>query len=410
MREHIGDTRLCLCLQLVRQRSMLPNKDMVDLLLTPLDRMLDYMNFLYKLLSWSDETQVKEYALMSKAARRVGRVTNYIGRFKFGIFNQSEMIKIQSFLKDQYDIFSSERVIIHSGMMKSHTSRWRSRKKRFVFFLFNDILLRTQTNGLLHSIVQLNSCWLTPSKSRRYRDRKFELTYHSKKSNLLKLECTNVGERDEWFEALKVTISAAKDTSSELWPSSGNSCEFKENSSELSLMECKSSDILDTSSSRDTNFATEQLSCSYNHSFSGNACFRAGEFEDPKPMDVSFSDIPDTHVRFYIELKSYIEEMIPVRSNCLEGQTTYATSTSQKGKKSRSATRGISNDRSSILDMDQNGEVQGHGLKFFHQRRRGFECFHKLNRNRSCIQEFSINLDTEVESPSVYQISLGEVQ
>jgi len=408
MREHIGDTRLHLCIQLVRQRSMLPNKDMIDLLITPLDRMLDYNNFLYKLLSWSDETKVNEWALMSKAARRVGRVTNHIGRYKFGIFNQNEMIKIQSFLKDKYDIFSSERVIIHSGMMISHTSRWRSRKKRCIFFLFNDILMKTERNGVLRSIIQLNNCRLAPSKSRKLRERKFELTYHSKKSKLLKLECTNMSERDEWYEALKVTISAAKDTSSELWPSSGNSCEFKEHSSELSITEYKSSEILDTSSPRDTNCASEHLGCSYNQSFSANACFRAWEFEDPKPMDVSFSQIPDMHVRFFIEIKSYIDEMIPVRCSWLEEQTTYATSTSQKGKKSRSS-RCVSDDESYNLDRYQIGGEQRNSLIFFHQRHKGFESFHKLNKNRSIIQEFGINFDMEVESPSAYRISLSDL-
>merc|ERR1719510_1248798 len=197
---------------------------------------------------------------MSKAARRVARVTTSIVRFKFGIFNKNEMIKIQSFLKNQYDIFSNERVIIHSGMMISHASSWTSKKKRCIFFLFNDILLKTNRNGVLQSVIWLESCWLTPSSSRRWRDRKFEITYHCKKSKLLKLECTTIRERDEWYEALKVTISAAKDTSSKLWPSSEslNPGELKEHSSELNIRE-KSSEFFDIDSSRDLKFASEEF-------------------------------------------------------------------------------------------------------------------------------------------------------
>jgi len=409
MREHIGDTRLYFCLQLVRQHSGLPNRDMMDLLLTPLDRMVDYKNFLYKLLSWSDETQVNEYELISKAARRVGRVTNYIDRYKFGIFNHNEMIKIQSFLKNQYDIFSSERVIIHSGMMISHTPRWTSRKKRCIFFLFSDIFMKTRRNGVLLSIIRLDRCWLTPSTSRRWRDRKFELTYHSKKSKVLKLECTNIAERDEWYEALKATISAAKDNSSELRPTTENSGELKEESSELSMGEHKSSEIFDTDSSRDTNFASEHLHCSYTKSFSGNARFRAREFEDPNPMDLSSSKISDMDVKFYIELKNCIEEMMPVRSNWIRRPSTGAEPTSIEDNESSRSVSSVIGNTSCIWNRNQSREVQGDYLEFFHQRRKGFECFHKLDRNNSIIQGLGSNLDMEVESQSVYQVSLGEV-
>merc|ERR1719285_292224 len=344
---------------------------------------------------------MNDYELMSKAARRVGRVTNYIGRYKFGIFNQNEMIKIQSFLQNQYDIFSNDRVIIHSGMMISHSSSWTSKKKRCIFFLFNDLLLRTLRNGVLQSIIHLDTCRLTPSSSRRQRDRKFEITYDREKSKLLKLECTNVRERDEWYEALKVTISAAKDTSSELWPSSEslNSDELKDHSSELSYTENKSSEFFDTSSSRDMKFASEEFRCS--QSFSGNACFRAWKFEDPKPMDEKLPKIPDIQ-QFYAELKSYIEEMTPVRCSLLEGQTTYAASTGGKGRKSKSFKGG---DRNGILSRNESRDVQGHSIEFFHQRTRRFECFHKLDRNKTINQAFFNNLEMEVESPSVYQIS-----
>jgi len=409
MREHIGDTRLYFCLLLVRQHSALPNKDMMDLLLTPLERMLDYKNFLYRLLSWSDETQVNEYKLISKAARRVGRVTDNIDRYKFGIFNQNEIIKIQSFLKNQYDIFSSERVIIHSGMMISHTPRWTSRKKHRIFFLFNDIFLMTRRNGILLKIIHLDECTLRPSTSRRWRDRKFELTYHSKKSKLLKLECTNIAERDEWYKALKATISAAKDNSSELLHSCGNSGEHKDQSSELSIGEHKSSETFDTSSYSDTNLASEHLHCSYNKSFSGNARFRAWEFEDINPMDLSCSKISDMDAQFYIELKNCIEEMMPVRSNRIDGQMTCAASTSIKDKESRSSVSSVIGDTSCIRDRNQSREEQGHTLEFFHQRRKGFECFHILDRNNSIIHDFGGNLDIEDQSQSVYQISLSEV-
>merc|ERR1719513_322286 len=192
MRKFIRDPRLQGCLAQISERSTIPNKEMMDLLLTPLERMLDYRDFLNKLYSWGDKSMTTDYDLLGKAARRIGRVAAYIEKYKYGIINQNEMNKVQKFLSDQCDILSPERSIIRRGMMVRRSSGWTARKKRYVFFLFNDMMLWTNKNGNLQNAVQLRSCEVMPSSAKNNADRKFEVVYRGERHKSLKLECNEI--------------------------------------------------------------------------------------------------------------------------------------------------------------------------------------------------------------------------
>jgi len=122
MRKYIRDSRLHICLALISEQSKRKGHDLIDLLLTPLDRMLDYKDFLNRLLRSIDKTKALHYDILSKASRRIGRVATYIEKYKYGICNQNEMNKVQLFLGDQCNILPPYRFIIRRGMMMLRTS------------------------------------------------------------------------------------------------------------------------------------------------------------------------------------------------------------------------------------------------------------------------------------------------
>merc|ERR1719285_609284 len=138
MSKHIHDIKLQRVLDQIRERS---RRDMVDLLLIPLDRIMDYKEFLDKLHAWADQEKGADYVFLGKATRRIGRVANWIGKHKDGILNRNEMNKVQQFLGKQCNILRPKRRIIRRGLVVRKTNSWPVRKKLHIFFLFSDVLL-----------------------------------------------------------------------------------------------------------------------------------------------------------------------------------------------------------------------------------------------------------------------------
>jgi len=143
MRDYSKDNKLQKCLNQIRQRSRRQKEDMVDLLLKPLDRIIDYKHFFLKLCSIADKAQTAEYEFLLKVSKNVCRAATYIEQYKCAIKNRNEMNKIQKFLGEQCNVFGANRSIIRQGKMYSQSKGWASRNKRYLFFLFTDILLWT---------------------------------------------------------------------------------------------------------------------------------------------------------------------------------------------------------------------------------------------------------------------------
>jgi len=210
IRKYLRDRNLQKQLAFIRQRSRRKRDDMVDLLLVPLDRIMECKTVLDKLSEWADSEQKDNFSTIRKANRRIGRVANYIERYKYGISNRNEMNKVQLFLERQCDIISPNRIIIRRGTMIRRTTGWAARNKTYVFFLFNDVLLWTTQNRELQNIVQLVSCTVMPSESKTDPERKFKIVSIGRKIKTLLLECTSKRQRDDWYEAAEKGIRAAK--------------------------------------------------------------------------------------------------------------------------------------------------------------------------------------------------------
>merc|ERR1719204_190633 len=170
------------------------------------------------------------------------RVAAYIEKYKYGICNQNEMNKVQKFLSDQCDILAPDRAIVRRGIMIRRNSGWKL-NKRYVFFLFNDMLLWTNKNGVLQNALQLRSCEVMPSSAKNYAHRKFEVVYRGEKHKTLRLECEKLSERNDWYMAIKRSIAAAKLTSSQAWSRSESllDTKYKEYPDNLSDEESKTS-------------------------------------------------------------------------------------------------------------------------------------------------------------------------
>jgi len=215
MRRHIHDKKLQKVLDQIREKSRRINDDMVDLLLVPLDRIMDYKQFLDKLHSWADQEKGADYVFLGKAARRIGRVANYIGKHKGGIWNRNEMNKVQQFLSRQCNILTPKRRIIRRGLMIRRTTSWPVRKKHYIFFLFSDVLLWTTRKGELQNVVRLQDCEVMDSESKTNPKRKFKIvsTGQNRVHKVLLLECNLERQRNEWFNAVKQEIANSKQTS-----------------------------------------------------------------------------------------------------------------------------------------------------------------------------------------------------
>jgi len=212
MRLYSGDKKLWKLMQRIKRRSKRESDDMVDLLLAPLDRISEYREFLDKLHELADSDQRSPYELISKAARRIGRVSLYIEKYKHGIVNRSEMNKVQQFLSKQCNIFAPDRRILRRGMMIRRTLGWASRNKQYIFFLFNDVFLWTTKRGELQNVVMLRDCEVMGSDAKNNPNRKFKVVSSGRKNKVLLLECSSERQRKEWFNAIKEVIAAAKAT------------------------------------------------------------------------------------------------------------------------------------------------------------------------------------------------------
>jgi len=210
IRAHSGDKRLYKQMKRIKLNSKRKTDDMIDLLLYPLNRISDYNDFLTKLEKWADPRQKQEHQSISKAARRINRVFNYIEKYKHGLANRSEMNKVQLFLNKQCNIFAPERRILRRGMMVRRTLGWASRKKVYIFFLFNDVLLWTTKSGELQNVVMLRDCDVVCSDAKTNPNRKLKVVSSGRKNKVLLLECASEKQRNDWFDAIQEAITSAK--------------------------------------------------------------------------------------------------------------------------------------------------------------------------------------------------------
>jgi len=325
MRKYIQDSRLQTCIQKISKESvrrMWRNDDMVDLLLYPLDRIMHYRDFLKKLFAWADKTQTTEYELLGKASRRIGRVSVYIEKYKYGICNQNEMNKVQKFLNNQCDILAPERAIVRRGVMTRRTSGVLGRNKHYVFFLFNDMLLWTTKNGALQNALQLRSCEVMPSSAKNSAATKFEVVYRSEKHKTLRLECQTVNERNNWYEALRRTITTAKVKYSEAWSRSESlvNTKYSEYPDNMSDEDSKVLEPSDVSKGEDVERnvePSEQLQDPYNKRYTVTSSFRIQEFKEIDPMGENVSQVSEQDVAFYQERKDFVAENSKTSSGCL---------------------------------------------------------------------------------------------
>jgi len=210
IRRHILDDKLHKLLAQMRQGSRFKRDNMTDLLLVPLDRIVEYKIFLNTLHDWCDVKQITKFLSLAKAKRRIGRVSHYIERYKEAIFNRSEMNKVQRFLRSQCVIISPNRVILRRGSMIRRTTGWTARNKSYVFFLFNDILLWTTTNRELQNIISLENCEVKPSEAKNDFERKFQIISTGRRDKTLLLECTSKKQRNKWYDIVERAIAGAK--------------------------------------------------------------------------------------------------------------------------------------------------------------------------------------------------------
>merc|ERR550534_2339116 len=164
------------------------------------------------------------------------------------------------------------------------SSGWTGRKKRHVFFLFNDMLLWTSKNGRLQNAIQLRYCEVMPSSSKNNPASKFTVVYRGERRKSIKLECVMIRERNDWYDALKRTITAAKESYKLAWSrtESNKFAKFEEFSDELRDDDSKA-DSQDTTKENDEESRleqSEQIDDPYNNRYAITSSFRIQDFTE----------------------------------------------------------------------------------------------------------------------------------
>merc|ERR1719419_1211845 len=187
----------------------------MDLILAPIFRIKEYKSFIDDLYNLADKNHETDYQYLGKASRRIGRVVRRVDIHKHGIINKNEMNRVQQFLDTQCNIIIPHRRIVRRGMMIRRTTTLIARNKFYLFFLFNDVLLWTTRKGELQNLVFLRDCEIRSSSSKTNATRKFEVLATGteyKYQKLLKLECQEVRQRNEWYKVMEKEIALAKKT------------------------------------------------------------------------------------------------------------------------------------------------------------------------------------------------------
>jgi len=247
LRDHISDMKLLNFLGEVRQRSRLTRNDLADLVITPINRIMDYEAFVAKLYEWADKAKAEEYQYFAKAARRMGRVAKYIDSYRHGIINRCEMNRVQQYLGKQVKILHPNRSIIRRGMITRRMSGWTTRRKKYHFFLFSDVLIWTTKNGVLQNVVELLYCQVQPVHSKRDSHKKFKIvvdmrskTWTKQNSKTILLECKSRETRRAWYRSIENTIKLAKKKTSDTFPEKILNISVM-NDSDEEILECSES-------------------------------------------------------------------------------------------------------------------------------------------------------------------------
>jgi len=215
---YVNDKRLNKCLKQIKDRSIRKFKSLFDLLLLPLSRMRDYKFFLQQMFSYVDSNE-KEFQIFERAVRRIGRISDHIEQYRSELINRNEMNKIQIFLGDQCLVLSPNRRLMRRGMMVQRKVGWKSSKKNYIFFLFNDSLLWANKKGVLQNVVELKFCQLLVSDEKVDAKRKFKIVVKQlPKTKTLLFECLSIRQRNGWYRALEQSIAATEElTKNNLW-------------------------------------------------------------------------------------------------------------------------------------------------------------------------------------------------
>jgi len=204
--KHLGDQSFRKCLGKIRKNTKFQKYHLIDLLVFPLDRIIEYKRFLDNLLQIVDKSQQKTENL-NKASRRIGRVASYIEKYKWVITNLHELYKAQLFISGEIKILDGNRRILRRGVMRKRKTGWRSRSKDYCFFLFNDILLWASKSGKYQRGLPLFSCKVLPWDEGNRSERRLKIVHTlGEKVNILLLECDTPRQRNDWYSSLEQAI------------------------------------------------------------------------------------------------------------------------------------------------------------------------------------------------------------
>jgi len=194
-----------------------------------------------------------------------------------------------------------------------------------------------------------------PSSAKNFAPRKFEVVYRSEKHKTLRLECETVNERNNWYEALRKTITTAKVKYSEAWSRSESLVSTKYNAYSGNLSDDDSkvvepSDVCKGEDNDNRVEPSEQVQDPYNQRYTVTSSFRIQEFKEIDPMGDNVSQVSEQDVAFHQERRNFLAEDGNTGSACLS-----------PFEKAGSKQAGEAVDSVTVMQCPDNSNIQNRG-------------------------------------------------
>jgi len=254
-----------------------------------------------------------------------------------------------------------------------------------------------------------------PSSAKNYAHRKFEVVYRGEKHKTLRLECDKANERNDWYEAMKRTITAAKVTSSQAWSRSESllSAKYKEYPDDLSDEDSKALESNDYSRGEEDDSSrvepSEQIDDPYNKRYAVAASFRIQEFKEMEPMDDNLSQISEQDVAFHQERRKYLMDQGVSTSTLMSPFENSSNNHQRRNSDSvvimQSPDRSDKNSRggSVVLVRKKRPQQETHDAK-----EERFEFFDQRKKSSIIRQNSNDNLTSSGKSPQRFTIRLDD--
>ena len=152
-----------------------------------------------------------EYNALNTALSKIEHIAEHVNESKRQVENMSKLLDIQNRLhnSDSFVVFSPTRRLLKEGMLKRVRNNNTNDCIEQLIFLFNDVILYTDTNFHMNGCVNLDTLQLIPADVNNNNTTTIELIDKGR-SNTLTFICSSSIEYQDWQRFFSAAIQQSK--------------------------------------------------------------------------------------------------------------------------------------------------------------------------------------------------------